>query len=218
MFNWKKISKEDRAYIECLNKKLDEQEENAEKVSVEEHSTRGAYSGFLYLSGHLNYDKDTVIESGGVIRDMAVIDNKNSCILTISYDNCEEYDEQLIPWIKERISMLVNNIPYKKKEKDLCSWSIGRYFNFEYKHDNRIFTPSSISIELINVPHEEIVNFAKDLCCAFTYKTVFMKDYAGMTVRFLKHTYIPYITVEMAKEAEEEAKKYLIKNNNQDNK
>ena len=217
MFNWKKISKEDKAYIECLNKKLDEQEENAEKVSVEEHSTRGAYNGFLYLSGHLNYNKNTVIDSGGVIRDMAVIDNKNSGILTISYDDREE-DKQLIPWIKERISMLVNNIPYKKKEKDLCSWSIGRYFNYEYQHDNRVFTKSSVSIEFINVPHKEMIDFAKDLCCAFTYKTVLMKDYAGLTIRFLKHTYLPNITMKMAKEVEEEAKKYLIKNSNQDNK
>ncbi len=31
MFNWDKISKEDRIYIECLNKKLNEQEKEFKK-------------------------------------------------------------------------------------------------------------------------------------------------------------------------------------------
>ncbi len=192
-----------------VNKKLGDRAEN---IVIEEHCIGGAYNLYSYVSSWIEYNKDNVIEEGGAIRDTIDIDTMKSGIMCISVE--DENEDELKQWVKERINALYDELPQKKKlkEKELFSWSIGKFYHFTgHRYGKFMFVPDSLSIELLNIPYDLIIAFAYDLLKAFKKKKVVLKMYGERIIRIISYEDNPPLPPELMKDLEKQVAKYLDK-------
>lgn len=167
-------------------------------MKIERHSTNGAYNFYGHLSNKIRYEESKIIAFGGPLREDIVgrIDIKNNGgIIVFSTDvNAIKQDEnKVIDWIKKKAKTFRNRIAYKnivnriaQKHDEVYAWTIGRFLKGRYKTDNgNIFDENSISIELLGVPNDKIIEFAEELCADFDQETVLVKLYDPSEILFV---------------------------------
>lgn len=174
------------------------------KENVEEHSTKGAYNSYGYLSNMIRFDGDKVICSSENLTediDWEVDRDKLGGIIVLSTDvNAINLDRNILKnWIKQKYKTIKNRLTYNKKidkfsqkYDEIFAWTVGRYLHGRYKSSNgEVFDENSISIELLNVSDETIISFAEDLCYEFLQETVLVKLYGQNRILFVSPK-IPY--------------------------
>ena len=71
----------------------------------------------------------------------------------------------------------VNAVPLEKH--NIGNWSVGNYFKGKYTDkQGRVFTKKSLSVEVIGVTYEQLIDIAEDLCREVKQETVLVKSYS----------------------------------------
>ena len=160
-------------------------------------SVRGAYSVTRRLASQIRFDEDLCIE------------NHNPLIEKISYE-CEPnsrggiivFSEEvnaislsknkIINWIKQRLATLGNRVFRNKKidklgkKYELPGWTVGYYLHGRYiSKDGSVFDEKSLSVEIIGLSTDTMIEIAEDICRDFQQETVLLKDYSSGRVMFI---------------------------------
>ena len=66
------------------------------------------------------------------------------------------------------------------KQHDLVGWTIGKYLNCRYfsKETNKQYSEDSLSLEIIGIDTNEMIEISEELCKVFDQESVLLKDYS----------------------------------------
>jgi len=145
----------------------------------------GAYSSSRFLNKMYRSSREnTIALSEGVSFEPEA--NKKGGIITFStVVNALELDKnKLINFIKQKVVTINNKLKANKKvddiaqNYDLAGWTVGHYLNGRYTAANgAVFDEKSLSVEIIGIDSNTLLQIAEDLCAAFTQESVLVKDY-----------------------------------------
>lgn len=131
------------------------------KYTIEEINQKGVYSGFLgrMLYEEVKYNKEKEIAREDSLNEATCqeFENaKNGGIITFSTD-------------VSNIQLLNHNV----------AWTIGNYFNGRYKYKNgKSFNKKSLSLEIMGISSQQLLNMSKEICADFHGETVLVKDFS----------------------------------------
>lgn len=169
--------------VKRINKNIDE-------------NRRNTYSGSRFLERAIRYkDENMLYSSIGIDEavDFEITRDKGGIIVLSTDVNAEILsNNKLVNWIKQKATTIKNRITYKHmidkraQEKDFIGWTVGKYLNGRYTaKDGSVFDENSISIEVLGVDFDTLVDFATRLCKDFKQETVLLKDYESGRVVFV---------------------------------
>lgn len=156
-----------------------------------------AYSSSKRLLHAIKVDPNKVIAKGDSLHegiDFEVPENEKGGIIIFSEEvnAIKQSDNKLIDWIKKKVKTLANNINYKKKidtianAHDLVGWTVGRFLDGRYKAKNgKMYGEKSLSVEIVGVTSETLIQIAEELARAFEQEAVLVKDYSTNSVLFV---------------------------------
>ena len=149
-----------------------------------------AYSSSRYLYHMIKVDGNKIIASSeddlSEAVDLQIDDSKKGGIIVLSTDvNAIKMSEnKLVNWVKQRVETLKNRmfktsmIDKVSQKYDLVGWTVGYFLDGRYTAKNGVpFGEQSLSVEIIGVTSETLINIATDLCRVFTQEAVLVKDY-----------------------------------------
>lgn len=154
--------------------------------------SRSAYSAKRYLKANINYNKDKVIASEGIHFEPEA-DRKGGIIIFSTDVNAEDLNEnKLVNYFKQKFLTIKNRLYQNKKIDNIANkhklkgWTIGRFLNGRYTDDEgRLFSEKSLSVEIIDVTLDELIEIAEELCIEFLQESVLIKDYTTNRVLFV---------------------------------
>ena len=74
----------------------------------------------------------------------------------------------------------------RAKDRNFGGWTIGKYLNGRYTAKNgSTFSENSISIEVLGITFNELIDFATALCRDFEQEAVLVKSYENNRVVFV---------------------------------
>lgn len=179
---------------------------NEKPFRVTEHSTKGAYNSYGYLSNMLYVDKDRTSFKGTVSGDeitegidWEVPDDKKGGIITVANKvNAVQMDENALKdWIKKKLATMSNRLfgtrkldKISKRNKDVYGYTIGKFLHGRYKSQSeankgKVFDEDSISVEIVGVDSKTLLKVAEEICRDFVQETVLVKDYNTGKVFFV---------------------------------
>ena len=155
----------------------------------------GTYNGNSFLNKAIYNDGCNVLYSSINERIMfEPADNKKGGIIVFSTDvNAISLSKnQIINKIKQTIETLKNRLFATKKidkianRNELVGWTVGHYLDGRYtdKKGNQ-YGENSLSVEIIGVDTEKLINIATTLCRYFKQESVLVKDYSQNRVMFV---------------------------------
>ena len=147
---------------------------------------RGAYAYTRWLSHDLRAKKRgilyTTVKEGTDYHDP---NNKPGGMITFSTDIHEVAlaENKVIDWVQQKVVTVQNkqtkDITMKKKSEkhDFTAWTVGKFLSARYTAKNgKVFDDNSISVEIIGIDSNELLNIAKELCVKFLQESVLVKD------------------------------------------
>ena len=107
--------------------------------------------------------EDSVIERTENVIDYELADEVKGGIIVFSVD------VSVAPVIKNKIT----------EKHNISHWSIGNFFKGKYTDKSGgVFTEKSLSVEVIGVTCEQLIEIVEDLCKEFKQVTVLVKSYS----------------------------------------
>lgn len=151
-----------------------------------------AYSTSRYLNKNIKFDIDQMIASSNNYLDESVdfkfSDRSKGGIILFSVEvNANTQNtNKIIDYICKKLKTINNKLTYKSKidkiakQHDLVGWTIGKYLNGRYfsKETNKQYSEDSLSLEIIGVDTNEMIEIAEELCRTFDQESVLLKDYS----------------------------------------
>ena len=151
-----------------------------------------AYSSSRYLAKNIKFDINRMIMSSNDVLteniDIKFSDRSKGGIILFSVEvNANEQStNKIIDYICKKLKTLSNKLTYKSKidtiakQHDLVGWTIGKYLNGRYfsKETNKQYSEDSLSLEIIGIDTNEMIEISEELCKAFDQESVLLKDYS----------------------------------------
>lgn len=156
-----------------------------------------AYSSSKRLYEAIKATKDNIIAYDLPIKeaiDWEVGDKEKGGIIVLSTDvnAVEVSDNKFINAIKKIARTFKNRISYNKKidavanKHNLIGWTVGKFLSGRYRAKNGVnFGENSLSVEIIGVSTDDLIDIAEDLCEEFSQETVLVKDYSTGKIFFV---------------------------------
>lgn len=177
----------------------EDEDDMEESFSVKDLNTVGAYSGFTgrALTKSIARVNESIIASSENLTEgiqYEPSENEKGGIIIFSTDvNAVELStNKIINWLKQKTATLNNRITSTSKvdniakKHDLVGWTVGKYLNGRYTAKNgKFFGENSLSVEIIGVDADELINIAEDICTAFNQEAVLVKDHSTNRVMFV---------------------------------
>lgn len=152
-------------------------------------STRYLYRSILRESGtHYNTECNISLVEGV---DFSFADTNQGGTIVFSTDvNVDKLSEnKIVNWMKQKIATINNRLFYTRKvddvaqEHNLVGWTIGKGLSGRYTAKNgKAFGENSISVDIVGISHDELLDIATELCRLFQQETVLVKDYSTQQV------------------------------------
>lgn len=99
---------------------------------------------------------------------------------------------KFINWIKQKINSLKNKFnSYEKidalaKKYELIGWTVGKFLSGRYTdRTGKVYDENSLSVEVVGINSETLINLAEDICRDFEQETVLVKDYNSQKILFV---------------------------------
>ena len=159
-------------------------------------SEKGSYSVSRYLDKNYSYNPKYVIKASEGIQ-WEPEEHTKGGIITFSTDvNSKEQSENtFINWIKQKASTIKNRVLKNKKidkiaqNHDLVGWTVGKYLRGRYTGKNgKVYDENSVSLEIIGVDSDILLDIAEELCIDFIQESVLVKDYNTGKIFFVDAT------------------------------
>jgi len=126
--------------------------------------------------------------------DFEVDDNQKGGVIVFSTDvnAIPQSSNKIVNWIKQKAMTLNNRINSAKKidkisqEHNLVGWTIGKALNGRYTAKNGTpFGENSLSVEIVGVDSNTLIDIATQLCKEFDQESVLVKDYTNNKIYFV---------------------------------
>ena len=154
-----------------------------------------AFSGIAYMYAAISVkDRPIFASSFDGTGDWEAFDDKKGGIIVFSQNENVDRpsNNKLIYWARQRLSSY-NDKTSGESAKDKLShkhnivgWTIGNFFKGSYTgEDGEIFSEDSLSVEIIGVSDDSLIEIAEELCRVFALKTALVKTYSERNRIFL---------------------------------
>ena len=151
-----------------------------------------AFSGSKRLYRKIKVNESKILAREAV--DWEVDDNEKGGMIIFSrtVNAIGSSKNKLINWIKQKAKTLNNKVKSNKKIDDigkkyeLPGWTVGHFLDGRYTSKNGVsFGEDSLSVELIGVDTDKLLDIATELCRAFEQETVLVKCYNNGKIYFV---------------------------------
>lgn len=169
----------------------------SKSVSVLPGANGNAYSASKRLYESIKKTSSNIIASSFSMTEAVeweVPDDEKGGIIVFSEEvnAIELSDNRLINWLKQKTKTMKNKAFYKKKIDNIASkyslvgWTVGKFLDGRYTaHNGKQFGEKSLSVEIVGVTVDTLVDIATDLAREFVQESVLVKDYSGGRVFFV---------------------------------
>lgn len=107
-------------------------------------------------------------------------------LFSVEVNANEQSTHKIIDYVCKKLKTLSNKLTYKSKidtiakQHDLVGWTIGKYLNSRYfsKETNKQYSEDSLSLEIIGIDTNEMIEISEELCKIFDQESVLLKDYS----------------------------------------
>lgn len=166
-------------------------------VSVLPGANGNAYSASKRLYESIKKTPSNIIASSSALNeavDWEVPNDEKGGIIVFSEEvnAIELSDNKLINWLKQKTKTAENKLFYKKKidtianKYSLVGWTVGKFLDGRYTAKNgKQFGEQSLSVEIVGVTVDTLIDIATDLAREFIQETVLVKDYSGGKIMFV---------------------------------
>lgn len=156
-----------------------------------------AYSASKILYNNIRVDKSKIIASSNEIEEVLDFEFGNNSkggmiIFSTDINALELSDKKVINWIKQKITTIKNRINSTKtidaiaQKNNLIGWTIGHFLNGRYTSKKGTpYGENSLSVEVVGISTEVLINIATDICREFIQEDVLVKDYNTGKVYFV---------------------------------
>lgn len=128
---------------------------------------KNAYSASRYLYKVIKIDKDKIIAS-------------NIISEGIEFQPAENEQGGMIIFSTE-----VNAVELIQKY-ELIGWTVGKFLSGRYTdRTGKVYDENSLSVEVVGINSETLINLAEDICRDFEQETVLVKDYNSQKILFV---------------------------------
>lgn len=170
-----------------------------EKSNVESYpgANGNAYSWSKRLYSAIKVEDVNVIAKGGLLDEgveFEIDPKENGGVIVFSTDvnAVKQADNKLVDWLKKRVKTVANRFTATKKIdkvatlNDLVGWTVGKFLNGRYTAKNgKTFGENSLSVEIVGVDSEKLIDIAEQLCRLFDQESVLVKDYTTGKILFV---------------------------------
>jgi hypothetical protein len=150
-----------------------------------------AYSASRHLNKNIKFDINQMIASSNDYLDESIdfkfSDRSKGGIILFSVEvNANKQNaNKIIDYICKKLKTINNKLTYKSKidkiakQHDLVGWTIGKYLNGRYfsKETNKQYSEDCLSLEIIGIDTNEMIEISEELCRIFDQESVLLKDY-----------------------------------------
>lgn len=151
-----------------------------------------AYSATKHLYKAIQVNANKIIISEGIEFEPSSDYQGGMIIFSTEVNSIKLSDNKFINWIKQKIKTLKNNFSkFNKIDKlaqkhDLVGWTVGRFLNGRYTgRDNKVYDENSLSVEIVGVDTNTLIEIAEEICREFEQETVLVKDYNNRKILFV---------------------------------
>lgn len=151
-----------------------------------------AYSATKHLYKAIQINANKIIISEGIEFEPSPDYQGGMIIFSTEVNSIKLSDNKFINWIKQKIKTLKNNFSkFNKIDKlaqkhDLVGWTVGRFLNGRYTgRDNKVYDENSLSVEIVGVDTNTLIEIAEEICREFEQETVLVKDYNNRKILFV---------------------------------
>lgn len=128
---------------------------------------KNAYSASRYLYKAIEIDKNKIIAS-------------NIISEGIEFQPAENEQGGMIIFSAE-----VNAVELIQKY-ELIGWTVGKFLSGRYTdRTGKVYDENSLSVEVVGINSETLINLAEDICRDFEQETVLVKDYNSQKILFV---------------------------------
>lgn len=148
-----------------------------------------AYSGLAHMYAAIKVEGRPIFATNidGAI-DWEVPDDEKGGIIVFSQEvNAVKLSQnKLVNWIKQKVATFKHKTSGKSRideiaqHHDLVGWTIGNFLKGRYTGKNgKVYSEDSLSVEIIGVSEDTLIEIAEELCRAFDQETVLVKSYSA---------------------------------------
>jgi hypothetical protein len=147
-----------------------------------------AYSGTAHLYAAISVTGKPIFATNiDNAIDWEVPDDEKGGIIVFSQEvNAVQLSQnKLVNWVKQKLSTFKNKTAGKAtidkiaQKHDLVGWTIGNFLKGRYTGKNgKVYSEDSLSVEIIGVPDDTLIQIGEELCRAFDQETVLIKFYS----------------------------------------
>lgn len=147
-----------------------------------------AYSGIAHIYSAIRVENRPIFATN---IDSAIYwevpdDEKGGIIVFSQEVNAVQMSKnKLINWVKQKLSTFKNKASGKSaidriaQKHDLVGWTIGNFLKGRYTGKNgKVYSEDSLSVEIIGVSDDTLIEIAEELCREFDQETVLVKIYS----------------------------------------
>lgn len=162
----------------------------SENIQVLPGDTGNAYSSskHLYHAIKVTEDKTLLSNKTSLLEaiDMEFEEDKQGGMVILSTDvnALPQSENKIIDWVIKKVKTLNNRLRGTKKiddiaqEHDLVGWTVGHFLSGRYTAKNgKAFGENSLSVEIIGIDTNTLIEIATELCEVFEQETVLVKNY-----------------------------------------
>lgn len=167
------------------------------------NESKGAYNQDRYFSSILNEQiyVDEVIYSEKLVDEsveMLPAEYKGGIITFSTVMNSTQLsNNKIINFLKQKLVTIVNSVSSMKKidkvasKFDLQGWTVTKGLHGKYidRKTGTIFDEKSISIELVGITQDVLLDVAENLCNEFKQQCVLVKSYENNDIWFVNGKY-----------------------------
>lgn len=166
-------------------------------VTILPGANGNAFSSSKRLYESIRRNDNNVIKSSIAFDealDWEVGENEKGGIIVFSEEvnAINQSENKLINWLKQKTITAKNKLFYKNKidaianAHELVGWTVGRFLDGRYKAKNgKMYGEKSLSVEIIGVSVETLIDIATELAREFAQESVLVKDYSGGRIMFV---------------------------------
>ena len=156
----------------------------------EVYEPQGTYNGARYISFKIT-EENTILREA---IEWETPDDERGGIISLSTDcNALELNKnRFVNTLKQFINTWKQRLTYTKRidkvaqDHNLMGWTVGKFLNGRYTGRNgKVWNENSVTIEVIGVTSDKLLNISKDLCNEFHQESVLVKDYNTNKVMFV---------------------------------
>jgi len=154
----------------------------------------GTYNYYTYLYNDIQFDETKMIAFQNEEITTKLEKDKKGGVIILSTDVSAlmQSGNEVADFIRGKWDTIKNRLTYGKKinkvalnNKEVGGWTIGRYLRGRYVNNGQVYDENSISVELLFVTKQVLIDVAKELCREFNQQEVIVKSYSDNEILFI---------------------------------